>query len=48
MASFVDPKLGSHFDSLSIDLKKAILEKNVQIHTLQDLVQCLESIVEEG
>lgn len=48
MASYVDPKLRSHFESLSIDLKNAILEKNVQLYSLQDLIKCLESIVNEG
>jgi hypothetical protein len=46
MASYVDPKLQSRFESLSIDLKNAILNKNVKLYTLQDLISCLESIVE--
>lgn len=48
MASYIDPKLRARFESLSINLKNAILEKNVQIHSLQDLIHCLESIVKEG
>lgn len=48
MASYIDPKLQNRFESLSINLKNAILEKNVQLYTLQDLIKCLESIVDEG
>lgn len=45
MSSYIDPKLQDRFESLSIDLKNAILAKNVRISTLQDLIHCLESIV---
>ena len=48
MASYIDPKLRERFESLPINLKDAILEKNVRISTLQDLIHCLESIVGEG
>ncbi|WBY63435.1 MAG: H-NS histone [Thermocaproicibacter melissae] len=47
MASYIDPSMRSRFESLSIDLKNAILEKNVQIKNLQDLIQCLQSIVDD-
>lgn len=47
MSSYIDPKLRDRFESLSIDLKNAILEKNVRINSLQDLIHCLESIVSE-
>lgn len=46
MASYIDPGMRDRFESLSIDLKNAILAKNVKICTLQDLIHCLESIVE--
>lgn len=46
MASYIDPGMRDRFESLSIDLKNAILAKNVKISTLQDLIHCLESIVE--
>lgn len=46
--SYVDPKIRSRFESLSIDLKNAILERNVQLYTIQDLIGVLEEIVEEG
>ena len=48
MASYVSPKIRDKFESLSIDLKHDILERNVQLYTLQDLIRVLEQIVEEG
>ena len=48
MASYVSPKIRDKFESLSIDLKNDILERNVQLDTLQDLIRVLEQIVEEG
>ena len=48
MASYVSPKIRDKFESLSIDLKNDILERNVQLYTLQDLIGVLEQIVEEG
>ncbi len=46
--SYVDPKLKEQFESLPIELKNVILEKNVQLYTLKDLMQCLETIVAEN
>ena len=48
MASYIAPSVQDKFETLSIDLKNMILERNVQIHTLQDLIQFLETIVAEG
>ena len=48
MASYVSPKIRDKFESLSIDLKNDILERNVQLYTLKDLIRVLEQIVEEG
>ena len=48
MASYVSPKIRDKFESLSIDLKNEILERNVQLYTLQDLIRVLGQIVEEG
>ena len=48
MASYVSPKIRDKFESLSIDLKNDILERNVQLYTLQDLIRVLEQIVDEG
>lgn len=46
--SYVNPRLQPQFETLSIDLKNAILERDVQINTLQDLIQVLGEIVAEG
>lgn len=47
MASMIAPGVQDKFETLSIDLKNMILERNVQIHTLQDLIDVLEAIVAE-
>ncbi|NLM61808.1 MAG: hypothetical protein GX193_06990 [Clostridiales bacterium] len=46
--SHIDPKMKKHFDSLSPDLQKAIMDKGVTINTLQDLIRVLEQIVDEA
>lgn len=43
----IDPKMQDRFNSLSADLRQEIMKKNVQIHSLQDLIRCLEEIVKE-
>ena len=48
MASYVSPKIPDKFESHYNDLKNDILERNVQLYTLQDLIRVLEQIVEEG
>lgn len=48
MASYIDPAIREKFESLSIDLKNVILERNVQLHTIHDLIRVLEEIVKEG
>lgn len=48
MASYVAPALQDKFESLSTELKNCILERNVRLNTLQDLINVLEQIVEEG
>lgn len=47
MSSYVSPALRSKFESLSIDLKNTILERNVQLYTIHDLIHVLEDIVNE-
>ncbi|WP_164918974.1 MULTISPECIES: hypothetical protein [Acutalibacteraceae] len=42
----IDPKMKDRFNSLSPDLKAEIMKQNVQIHNLQDLIHCLEKIVQ--
>lgn len=46
--SYVAPKLQQQFETLSIDLKNAILERDVQIYELTDLIQVLEEITKES
>ena len=36
--SYVAPSLKPRFESLSIDLKNAILERDVRLNTLTDLI----------
>ena len=48
MASYVSPKIREKFETLSVDPKNDILERNVHLETLQDLIQVLETIVKEG
>lgn len=48
MASYVAPAIRDKFETLSVDLKNCILERNVRLNSLQDLIQVLEDIVKEG
>ncbi|MDE5778582.1 MAG: hypothetical protein K2I10_08810 [Lachnospiraceae bacterium] len=47
MASYVSPEIRDKFETLSIDLKNEILEKNVQLNNIYDLMQVLEVIANE-
>ena len=48
MASYVAPELREKFETLSVDLKSIILERNVQLNNINDLIAVLEDIVNEG
>lgn len=48
MASYIAPDMQERFETLSVDLKNAILERNVRINSLHDLIRILEEIVNEG
>lgn len=48
MASYVAPEIREKFETLSLNLKNVILERNVQLHNIHDLIQVLEDIVKEG
>ena len=48
MASYVSPQIREKFETLSINLKNCILERNVRIENMQDLIRVLEDIVAEG
>ena len=46
--SYVDPSIKDKFETLSIDLKNAILERDVRLNNINDLIKVLEDIVAEG
>jgi len=46
--SYVAPQIRDKFESLSVDLKNQILQRNVQLNSLQDLIRVLEEIVNEA
>ncbi|ROR25242.1 hypothetical protein EDD66_1112 [Mobilisporobacter senegalensis] len=46
--TYVAPAIKDKFESLSIDLKNVILERDVQLNSVHDLISVLEEIVEEG
>ena len=48
MASYISPAIRDKFETLSVDLKNCILERNVHLETLQDLIKVLDEIVKEG
>lgn len=48
MASYVSPEIKEKFETLSVDLKNCILERNVRLNNMYDLIRVLEEIVEEG
>lgn len=48
MASYVAPEIKDKFETLSVDLKNCILERNVQLRNMHDLIRVLEDIVAEG
>lgn len=47
MASYISPEIREKFESLSIDLKNRILEKDERLENLHDLIRVLEDIVRE-
>lgn len=46
--SYIAPAVQAKFETLSIDLKNQILERDVKINSIQDLIRILEEIVKEG
>lgn len=46
--SYVNPMIKEQFETLSIELKNAILERDVQLNSMADLIRVLEEIVAEG
>lgn len=45
--SYVAPAIKEKFETLSIDLKNIILDRNVELYTIHDLIRVLNEIVEE-
>ena len=48
MSSYVDPKMKDRFESLPQELQDELLSRGVQIHSLNDLIKCLEEYVSEA
>lgn len=46
--SYVAPAIQGKFETLSINLKNAILERDVKLYTIHDLIHVLEDIVQEA
>lgn len=46
--SYVAPAIREKFETLSIDLKNNILDRDVKLYTIHDLINVLEDIVKEG
>lgn len=45
--SYVAPAIKDKFETLSVDLKNNILERNVELYSIHDLINVLEVIVKE-
>lgn len=48
MASYVSPDIREKFETLSVDLKNSILDRDVQLNSIYDLIAVLEQIVAEA
>ncbi|SET62720.1 hypothetical protein [[Clostridium] polysaccharolyticum] len=46
--SYVAPAIRDKFETLSVNLKNAILERDVQLYSIHDLIHVLEDIVAEA
>lgn len=46
--SYVAPAIKEKFETLSVDLKNAILERNVELYSIHDLIKVLDEIVKEA
>ncbi|NLL73112.1 MAG: hypothetical protein GX237_06245 [Clostridiales bacterium] len=46
--SYVAPAIKEKFETLSVDLKNVILERDVQLYTIHDLINVLDEIVKEA
>lgn len=48
MASYISPDIRDKFETLSIDLKNLILERDIEVNNMYDLIAVLEQIVAEA
>ena len=46
--SYVAPAVREKFETLSVDLKNTILERNVELNNIHDLINVLDAIVKEA
>jgi hypothetical protein len=46
--SYVAPAIKDKFETLSIELKNTILERNVELNNIHDLINVLDEIVKEA
>lgn len=46
--SYVAPAVKDKFETLSVELKNAILQRNVEINSIHDLINVLDTIVKEA
>ncbi|MDF2485195.1 MAG: hypothetical protein K0R46_1363 [Herbinix sp.] len=46
--SYVAPAIREKFETLSVELKNTILERDVNLNTIHDLINVLDVIVKEG
>ena len=44
--SYIAPAVQAKFETLSIDLKNEILGRDVKLYTMNDLMRCLQDIVD--
>lgn len=48
MASYISPEVRDKFETLSVDLKNMIMERDVRLNNVFDLITVLEEIVAEA
>lgn len=48
LMSYVAPAIREKFETLSVELKNTILERNVELNNIHDLINVLDAIVKEG
>jgi hypothetical protein len=46
--SYVAPAVKEKFETLSVELKSSILERDVTLNTIHDLINVLDEIVKEA